>query len=104
MFSAEIIGTEGVILLRHPLSKSRLAIRSSILAESKGEWYFPEITEPNKGTGEKRGGLYHHKLFIADILNNTWNSASIEDGIATLKVVLAAHEAAEKGIAVEIMA
>jgi len=70
-FSTENIGTEGVMTPRHPLSKSRLAIRSNKLPESKREWYFPEITEPTKGTGDKTGGIPHHKLFIDDILNDT---------------------------------
>jgi predicted dehydrogenase len=96
--STELCGEEGVIILRHPLARGRLAIRSPHVPQSHGEWYYPEL-EP-----EESGGVVHHRLFVEDVLNGTWRSASLEDGLAGLKVHAAAHESAQRGVTVELLA
>jgi predicted dehydrogenase len=96
--ATELYGDEGAILLRPLMAKSRLAVRAPSASAAEGEWAFPRL-EP-----VEYGGVVHHQMFVDDILEGTWNSASMEDGLATLKVYRAAHEAARTSTVVEVLA
>ena len=107
-FATELYGTDGAIFLRHPLcfqspkdrlsGAKRVAIRSAVLPESKGEWIYEEVDHTDSGA------VAHHRKFIDDVLNGTWNSVSLDDGIATLKAIVASHESARTGKTVELQA
>ena len=56
----------------------------------KGDWIQPDLEQHPKGH-------LHHKIFIDDILNNTCESATPEDAVATVKIINAAYEAAQTG-------
>jgi predicted dehydrogenase len=96
--ATELYGDEGAILLRPLMAGSRLALRAPSTSASEGEWVFPQL-EP-----VEYGGVVHHQIFVDDILDGTRNSATIEDGLSTLKVYLAAHESASTGTVVGVPA
>jgi predicted dehydrogenase len=96
--ATELYGDEGAILLRPLMAGSRLALRVPSTSVPGDEWAFPQL-EP-----VEYGGVVHHRIFVDDILEGTWNSATLEDGLATLKVYLAAHESARTGTIVDVPA
>jgi len=108
-FSTEIYGEKGSIFIRDPLSKEPLAFGSPPEKGQGAIWSYPKLNiqqkesqleEADVGGGLKpniNSGITHHRLFIEDILNNTYNSASAEDGLATLFVTEAAYKSARNG-------
>jgi len=115
-FTTEIYGEKGSIFIRDPLGEKPLAFGSPPEEGQGAIWSYPELK--NKQQKENRtkeidvkgglrpnisSGIIHHRLFIQDIINNTYNSASAEDGLATLLVTEAAYESAQnEGKAVNI--
>jgi predicted dehydrogenase len=61
-----------------------------------GDWQFPAV-EP-----ETPRGLHQHQLFIDDVRFDRHESASLEDGLSTLRVIEAAYRSAESGAAVDL--
>ncbi|HET7767470.1 MAG TPA: hypothetical protein VFN74_01770, partial [Chloroflexota bacterium] len=59
-------------------------------------WEYPPVET------EAPRGLYHHQLFIDDLRFNRHESATAEDGLATLKVLAAAYRSAETGQPIDI--
>ncbi len=108
-FSTEIYGDKGSIFIRNPLSEKPLALGSPPEKGQGAIWSYPELNiqqkesqleEPDVGGGLRpniNSGITHHQLFVEDIINDTYNSASAEDGLATLFVTEAAYESARNG-------
>jgi len=83
-FMTEIYGTKGTIFVRPMFSDKTLAVVRN------GDAEFPEIEETPFG-------VRHHRTFIEDILNDTYNSASVEEGFEVLQVTEACYESASRG-------
>ena len=85
-YYAEIYGDGGSMFLRHPLAPATL-----VYAQGKrGDWVQPELDNHPKGH-------LHHKLFVDDVMNDTYNSAKPRDAVATVKIIDAAYRAAKTG-------
>ena len=94
-FSTELFGTQGGILLRPHAVDGLVALSTKSDGRSR-PWEYPPV-EP-----ETPRGLFHHQLFIDDLRFNRHESATAEDGLATLKVLEAAYRSAETGLPIEI--
>lgn len=116
-FSSEIYGEEGSLFIRNPLSEKPLAFGSPLEKGQGARWSYPQlnmqrIEGQSKEIVDIGGGaiftlsggmVYHHQLFVQDIINNTYNSASAKDGLVTLLVIEAAYESARnEGKAVDV--
>ena len=85
-YYAEHYGDEGSMFIKHPIAPATLVYAQG----RKGDWIQPDLEQHPKGH-------LHHKIFIDDILNNTSESATPEDAVATVKIINAAYEAAQTG-------
>lgn len=85
-YYAEHYGDEGSMFIKHPIAPATLVYTRG----RKGDWIQPDLEQYPKGH-------LHHKTFIDDILNNTYESATPEDAVATVKIINAAYEAAQTG-------
>ncbi len=85
-YYAEHYGDEGSMFIKHPIAPATLVYTRG----RKGDWIQPDLEQHPKGH-------LHHKIFIDDILNNTSESATPEDAVATVKIINAAYEAAQTG-------
>ncbi len=85
-YYAEHYGDEGSMFIKHPVAPATLVYTRG----RKGNWIQPDLEQHPKGH-------LHHKIFIDDILNNTSESATPEDAVATVKIINAAYEAAQTG-------
>ena len=85
-YYAEHYGDEGSMFIKHPIAPATLVYTQG----RKGDWIQPDLEQHPKGH-------LHHKTFIDDILNNTSESATPEDALATVKIINAAYEAAQTG-------
>ena len=85
-YYAEHYGDEGSMFINHPIAPAALVYAQG----RKGDWIQPDLEQHPKGH-------LHHKIFIDDILNNTSESATPEDAVATVKIINAAYEAAQTG-------
>ena len=85
-YYAEHYGDGGSMFIKHPIAPATLVYTQG----RKGDWIQPDLEQHPKGH-------LHHKIFIDDILNNTFESATPEDAVATVKIINAAYEAAQTG-------
>ena len=85
-YYAEHYGDGGSMFIKHPIAPATLVYTQG----HKGDWIQPDLKQHPKGH-------LHHKIFIDDILNNTCESATPEDAVATVKIINAAYEAAQTG-------
>ncbi|HET7767472.1 MAG TPA: Gfo/Idh/MocA family oxidoreductase [Chloroflexota bacterium] len=93
----ELFGSRGVLLLRPHVTEGTVAVsRRSESGRRSEKWDYPPV-EP-----EAPRGLFHHQLFVDDVRFDRQESASIEDGLATLRVIEAAYRSAETGLAMDI--
>ena len=83
-FMSEIYGTDGTIFVRPLFSEKPVAL------VKKGKTEFPAIEEIPFG-------VRHHQVFVDDILNDTYDSASVDEGLEVLRVIEANYESAMKG-------
>ena len=90
-YYAEHYGDEGSMFIKHPIAPATLVYTRG----RKGDWIQPDLEQHPKGH-------LHHKIFIDDILNNTSESATPEDAVATVKIINAAYEAAQTGKTITI--
>ena len=90
-YYAEHYGNEGSMFIKHPIAPATLVYTQG----HKGDWIRPDLKQHPKGH-------LHHKIFIDDILNNTFESATPEDAVATVKIINAAYEAAQTGKTITI--
>ncbi len=90
-YYAEHYGDEGSMFIKHPIAPATLVYTRG----RKGDWIQPDLEQHPKGH-------LHHKIFIDDILNNTNESATPEDAVATVKIINAAYEAAQTGKTITI--
>ena len=88
-WSSELFGDQGGILLR-PHTGGALAISRA------RRWEYPPVE------AEQPRGTFHHQLFIDDLRFDRHESASAEDGLATLRVLEAAYQSAETGQPIDI--
>ena len=94
-WSTELFGDQGGILLR-PHTGEGLVALSKKSASRERAWEYPAIEK------DEPRGRFHHQLFIDDLRLNRYESATAEDGLATLRVLEAAYRSAETGQLVEI--
>ena len=85
-YYAEHYGGGGSMFIKHPIAPATLVYTQG----HKGDWIQPDLEQHPKGH-------LHHKIFIDDILNNTCESATPKDAVATVKIINAAYEAAQTG-------
>ncbi|MBI3972586.1 MAG: Gfo/Idh/MocA family oxidoreductase [Chloroflexi bacterium] len=103
-WNTELFGECGGILLRPHTGEGLVALSQR-----------PPDSEVWAGRGERRSrwehlpvepeqprGLFHHQLFVDDVRFDRYESASPEDGLATLRVLEAAYRSAAEGSAVDI--
>lgn len=90
-YYAEHYGDEGSMFIKHPIAPATLVYTRG----RKGDWIQPDLEQHPKGH-------LHHKIFIDDILNNTSESATPEDAVATVKIINAAYETAQTGKTITI--
>lgn len=90
-YYAEHYGDEGSMFIKHPIAPATLVYTRG----RKGDWIQPDLEQHPKGH-------LHHKIFIDDILNNTNESATPEDAVATVKIINAAYETAQTGKTITI--
>jgi len=84
-FMSEIYGSDGAIFVRPMFSEKPVAI------VKKGKpTEFPDLDK-------MPFGVRHHRAFINDILNDTYESASPEEGFEVLRVIEANYESAASG-------
>jgi UDP-N-acetylglucosamine 3-dehydrogenase len=91
-FEAEIYGTKGVIYVRKGSDSAGLMIGSNNTGNPRKEISWREVRPEPAFNGE-----LHHRLFIDDLLDNTSNSLSVADAIASLKMVEAARRSMVTG-------
>jgi myo-inositol 2-dehydrogenase/D-chiro-inositol 1-dehydrogenase len=94
-WSSELFGETGGILLRPHTAEGPVALSKKTGSRERA-WEYPTV-EP-----ETPRGLFHHQLFIDDLRYDRHQSATAEDGLATLRVLEAAYRSAETGLPVNI--
>ena len=83
-FMSEIYGTEGSLFVRpYPCDKLLALVR-------KKEVEYPDLDE-------EPFGVRHHRVFVHDVLNDTYESASVEQGLEVLCVTEANYQSAREG-------
>ena len=104
-WSSELFGDQGGILLRPHTGRGLVAISrrdraakgdAPGAARGAGGWEYPDVER------EEPRGRYHHQLFVDDVRFDRYESATAEDGLATLKVLEAAYRSAEDGQPVDV--
>jgi predicted dehydrogenase len=99
-WNTELFGERGGILLRPHTGQGLVAVSrraserradSPAGARAAGTWEWPAV-EP-----EHPRGLFHHQLFVDDVRFDRRESATAEDGLATLRVLEAAYRSAGSG-------
>ncbi len=96
-WTTELFGERGGILLRPHIGAGLVALAQRDPATGKrGAWQFPEV-QP-----EQPLGAYHHQLFVDDVRFDRHESATPEEGLATLRVLEAAYRSAAGGVAVDV--
>jgi predicted dehydrogenase len=94
-WNTELFGTQGGILLRPHLGESGVALSRRVTSPDgpsrAGNWELLAV-EP-----EQPRGLFHHQLFVDDVRFDRHQSATPEDGLATLRVLEAAYRSAADG-------
>jgi len=91
-YYAEVYGDDGSMFIKHPMASALLTYCQG----KKSEWIEPELEDqPEKG-------YLHHKIFVDDIANDTRNSATPEDALATVRILDAAYRSARTGDAVSL--
>jgi len=83
-FMSEIYGDEGTLFVRAMFADKMLAYAKGNKVE------YPDYEE-------RPLGVLHHQTFVEDILNDTQNSASPEEGLEVLCVTEAAYQSAQNG-------
>ena len=94
-WSTELFGDQGGLLLR-PHTGEGLVALSKGGGRRERTWEYPPVE------AEAPRGLFHHQLFIDDLRFNRHESATADDGLATLKVLEAAYRSAETGQPIDI--
>jgi predicted dehydrogenase len=105
-WNTELFGEQGGILLRPHTAQGLVAIsrREPSVRDTgqgrtparAGAWEYPPVE------AEQPRGLFHHQLFVDDVRFNRYESASPEDGLATLRVLEAAYRSAAEGNTVDV--
>ncbi|NOZ20717.1 MAG: Gfo/Idh/MocA family oxidoreductase [Planctomycetes bacterium] len=84
-FMSEIYGSEGALFVRPMFTDKSVAV-----VKQGKPTEFPDLDETPFG-------VRHHQVFINDILNDTYESASPEEGFEVLRVIEANYESAVEG-------
>ncbi|MEW6359342.1 MAG: Gfo/Idh/MocA family oxidoreductase [Planctomycetota bacterium] len=84
-FTSEVYGSEGAIFVRPMFTEKSVA-----LVRQGKPTEFPDVDATPFG-------VRHHQVFINDILNDTYESASPEEGFEVLRVIEANYESARTG-------
>jgi predicted dehydrogenase len=88
----ELFGARVALLLRPHIPGESVALaRRDEAGRRVGAWEYPYV-EP-----EALRGLFQHQLFVDDVRFGRHESASLEEGLATLHVIEAACRSAETG-------
>ncbi|MDP6040175.1 MAG: Gfo/Idh/MocA family oxidoreductase [Candidatus Latescibacteria bacterium] len=90
-YYAEHYGDGGSMFIKHPIAPATLAYTQG----KKRNWIQPDLEDHPKGH-------LHHKLFVDDIANDTYNSATPDDALATVKIINAAYRAAQTGETIKL--